>query len=146
MIDAKHYKGRIEVRKPLFRAEAVQSALDSVAPGAPMHACFCFIHSEGQSIKLLLLRTLSVSGYPLLYPRKLAKRLKQPGGAKRRADAAGRGSVGAGVSGGLSSTGPGFGGGRFRVGFGRASGALAVAPTRAPTRPTPTAVRCTVWA
>jgi hypothetical protein len=102
VIDAKRYKGKIEVRKPLFRdaklviggrdksklvaglarqAEAVQSALDSVAPGVPVHACFCFVNPEGQSggTKLPLLRTLSVSGYPLLYPRKLAKRLKQPG-------------------------------------------------------------------
>ena len=102
VIDAKRYKGRIEVRKPWFRdaklviggrdksklvdgltrqAKAVQSALDSVAPGVPVHACFCFVNPEGQSsgTKLPLLRTLSVSGYPLLYPRKLAKRLKQPG-------------------------------------------------------------------
>lgn len=102
VIDAKRYKGRIEVRKPWFRdaklviggrdksklveglarqAVAVQSALDSVAPGVPVQACFCFVNPEGQSggTKLPLLRTLSVSGYPLLHPRKLAKRLKQPG-------------------------------------------------------------------
>jgi hypothetical protein len=102
VIDAKRYKGKIEVRKPLFRdaklvlggrdktklveglarqAKAVRSTIDSVAPGIPVQACFCFINPEGQSggTKLPLLRTLSVSGYPLLYPRKLAKRLKQPG-------------------------------------------------------------------
>jgi len=63
------------------QAGAVQSALDSVAPGVPVQACFCFVNPEGQSggTKLPLLHTLSVSGYPLLYPRKLAKRLKQSG-------------------------------------------------------------------
>jgi hypothetical protein len=63
------------------QAGAVQSALDSVAPGVPVQACFCFVNPEGQSsgTKLPLLRTLSVSGYPLLHPRKLAKRLKQSG-------------------------------------------------------------------
>lgn len=100
VIDAKRYKGKIEVRKPFFgdaklviggrdksklvdglarQAEAVQSTLDLLAPGVPMHACFCFVPPEGQSTKLPLLRKLSVSGYPLLYPRKLAKRLKEPG-------------------------------------------------------------------
>lgn len=100
VIDAKRYKGKIEVRKPWFRdaklviagcnksklvdglarqAEYVQSALDSVAPGVPVQACFCFVNPEGQSsgTKLPLLGTLSISGYPLLYPRKLAKRLAQ---------------------------------------------------------------------
>ena len=102
VIDAKRYKGKIEVRKPLFRdaklviggrdktklvdglarqAEAVQSTIDSVAPGVPVQACFCFVNPEGQSggTKLPLLRTLTINGYPLLYPRKLAKRLKQSG-------------------------------------------------------------------
>jgi hypothetical protein len=102
VIDAKRYKGKIEVRKPFFgdaklviggrdktklvdglarQAEAVQSTIDSVAPGVPVQACFCFVNPEGQSsgTKLPLLRTLTISGYPLLYPRKLAKRLKQPG-------------------------------------------------------------------
>jgi hypothetical protein len=100
VIDAKRYKGRIEVRKPWFRdaklviggrdksklvdglarqAEAVQSALGLVAPGVPMHACFCFVPPEGEATKLPLLWTLTISGYSLLYPRKLTKRLKQPG-------------------------------------------------------------------
>jgi len=102
VIDAKRYKGKIEVRKPFLgdaklviggrdkselvdglarQAKAVQSTIDSVAPGVPVHACFCFVNPQRQSggTKLPLLRTLSIRGYPLLYPRKLAKRLKQPG-------------------------------------------------------------------
>ncbi len=96
VIDAKRYKGKIEVRKPFFgdaklviggrdktklvdglarQAEAVQSSIDSVAPQVPLHACFCFIDGNG----IPLLRTLRIRGYPLFYPRKLAKRLKQPG-------------------------------------------------------------------
>ncbi len=102
VIDAKRYKGKIEVRKPFFgdaklviggrdktklveglarQAEAVQSSIDSIAPQVPVHACFCFVNPQGQSggTKLPLLRTLRIRGYPLFYPRKLAKRLKQLG-------------------------------------------------------------------
>lgn len=50
-------------------------ALSSVAPQVSVHSCFCFIDGNG----IPLLRTLSIKGYPLLYPRKLAKGLKQPG-------------------------------------------------------------------
>ncbi len=58
------------------QAEAVQSSIDSTGLQVPAHACFCFINPEGQSggTKLPLLRTLRIRGYPLLYPRKLAKR------------------------------------------------------------------------
>ncbi len=102
VIDAKRYKGRIEVRKPFFgepklfirgrdktklveglerQVEAVQLALISVAPQVPVQACFCFINPDGQSggTKLPLLRTLSINGYPLLFPRRLARRLNQRG-------------------------------------------------------------------
>ncbi len=96
VIDAKRYKGRIEVRKPWFgdaklviggrdktklvdglarQAEAVQTTIELIAPQVPLHACFCFIDGNG----IPLLRTLRIRGYPLFHPRKLAKRLKQPG-------------------------------------------------------------------
>jgi len=102
VIDAKRYKGKIEVRKPFFgeeklliagrdktklveslksQGDAVQSALDSIGQLAPVHTCFCFINPSGQSdgSGIPLIRTLSIEGCPLYYPRRLAKRLNQPG-------------------------------------------------------------------
>jgi nuclease-like protein len=103
VIDAKRYKGKIEVRKPFFgeaklfirgrdktklveglerQVEAVRLMLNSSELQVPVYGCFCFVNPEGQSggTKLPLLRTLHINGYPLLFPRKLAKLLKQPGG------------------------------------------------------------------
>jgi hypothetical protein len=102
VIDAKRYKGKIEVRNPLIgeprlliggrnktklveglarQQEAVRAALADTAPEVPVHACFCFLNPDGQASGsgLPLLRTLSIRGFPLLYPRKLSKRLTAPG-------------------------------------------------------------------
>ena len=102
VIDAKRYKGKIEVHKPFFgdaqlvingrdktklvdglerQAEAVRSVIDSIAPETPVTACFCFINPAGQAggSGIPLLRTLSIRGHSLFYPRKLAKRLNEPG-------------------------------------------------------------------
>jgi len=102
VIDAKRYKGKIEVRKPFFanaklfiggrdktklvdglerQAEAVRLLMSSVAPDAPIAACFCFLNPAGQASGsgLPLLRTLSIRGHSLFYPRKLAKRLNEAG-------------------------------------------------------------------
>lgn len=102
VIDAKRYAGKIEVRKPLFgeprlliagrdktqlvngltrQLDVVQSALAETVPEMPVHACFCFLNPARQSggSGLPLLRTPSISGFPLLYPRKLSKRLNSPG-------------------------------------------------------------------
>ncbi|MBK5219199.1 MAG: NERD domain-containing protein [Thermoleophilia bacterium] len=102
VIDAKRYKGKIEVRKPflgrprLFIAgrdktnladglarqqEAVRGALATTLPEMPVHACFCFLNPAGQpgGSGLPLIKTLSINGFPLLYPRKLSKRLNAPG-------------------------------------------------------------------
>jgi hypothetical protein len=102
VIDAKVYKGKIEVRKPFFgdeqlviagrskpklveglqrQVEAVQSALDSAGQQVPVHGCFCFINPKGQAggSGIPLLRTLNINGFSLYYPRKLAKRLNGPG-------------------------------------------------------------------
>lgn len=102
VIDAKRYKGKIEIRRPFFgeprlfirgrdktklveglerQQEAVRAALSPLAPTVPVHACFCFINPQGQSggTDLPLLRTLRIKDYPLLYPRKLAKLLRQEG-------------------------------------------------------------------
>jgi hypothetical protein len=102
VIDAKRYKGKIEVRKPLFgeqmlviagrdktklveglarQAEAVQDAIALIEMPVPVHACFCFVNPAGQSggSGIPLLRTLTIDQFSLLYPRRLSKRLNQPG-------------------------------------------------------------------
>ena len=102
VIDAKRYKGKIEVRKPLFgeerlliagrdkaklveglkrQVDAVRTALDSAGSQVPVHGCFCFVNPKGQSggSAIPLLRTLSIDGIPLYYPRRLAKRLNRAG-------------------------------------------------------------------
>jgi hypothetical protein len=102
VIDAKRYKGKIEVRKPFFgearlviaghnrtklvaglerQLEAVRAALHPTVPEMPVHGCFCFLNPAGQSggSGIPLLRTLRIDGYELLYPRRLSKRLNAPG-------------------------------------------------------------------
>jgi hypothetical protein len=103
VIDAKRYKGKIEVRKPFFgeprlliagrektklveglarQRKAVRAALAETVPAMPVHACFCFLNPDNQAggSGLPLLRTLRIDDFPLLYPRKLSKRLNAPGG------------------------------------------------------------------
>lgn len=96
VIDAKRYKGKIEVRKPWFgdaklvigrrdqtkllnglggQVEAVHGAMGTIAPAVPIQACLCFVGGA----EMPLWRKLSVDGYPLVYPRRLAKLLNQPG-------------------------------------------------------------------
>jgi hypothetical protein len=103
VIDAKRYKGKIVVQKSLFgpeklmiagrdktklvdglerQAAAVSSALEKAgALDIPVHACFCFLNPEGllAASDLPIFRTLNVRGFPLYLPRKLVKRLNQPG-------------------------------------------------------------------
>lgn len=102
VIDAKRYKGKIEVLKPFFgdakliirgrdktklvdglerQAQAVEVAADGVAPGVPVTACFCFLNPAGQTGGggIPLLRTLSIREHALFTPRRLTKRLNQPG-------------------------------------------------------------------
>lgn len=102
VVDAKRYKGRIEVRNPFFgdpslfiagrnktklvdgltrQRNAVRSALAGPFPEIPVQACFCFLNPRGQAggSGLPLLRTLSIDGLQLLYPRKLSKHLNSPG-------------------------------------------------------------------
>jgi hypothetical protein len=102
VIDAKRYSGKIEVRKPFFgeprlfiagrdktklveglarQRKAVRAALAETVPEMPVHACFCFLnpaHQAGGS-GLPLLRTPTIHDFPLLYPRRLSKRLNAPG-------------------------------------------------------------------
>lgn len=102
VIDAKRYKGKIEVRKPFFgdprliiggrdktklveglarQREAVLAAFARTVPEMPVHACFCFVNPAGQAggSELPRLRTLSIDGFPLFSPRKLSKRLNASG-------------------------------------------------------------------
>ena len=101
-IDAKRYKGKIEVRAPFFgdpslffagrnktklvdglmrQRDAVRSALTETFPEIPVQACFCFLNPKGQAggSGLPLFRTLSINGFQLFYPRKLSKHLNSPG-------------------------------------------------------------------
>ncbi len=102
MIDAKRYKGKIEVHTPLFgkpklkiagrdrttlihgldkQVGIVKTALSAVGGEVPVLGCLCFLTPEGllADSGLPVLRTLRVEGYPLYYPRRLAKRLNQDG-------------------------------------------------------------------
>ncbi len=102
VIDAKRYRGKIEVHKPLFGApkltidgrdrtrliaglarqvSAVEAAVSDIAPGVPVHGCLCFLTPEKPrgEIGLPLLRTLRIDGYPLYYPRRLSRRLNRSG-------------------------------------------------------------------
>jgi hypothetical protein len=102
VIDAKRYKGKIEVRKPLFgeeklviagrdktrlveglrrQVDAVRAGLALIEQEVPVGGCFCFVNPEGQAggSGIPLLRTLSVDGFPLYYPRRLSKHLNRHG-------------------------------------------------------------------
>jgi len=102
VIDTKRYRGKIEVVKPLFgqaklkiggrdrtklldgldkQVAAVRAALAGLADDVPVHGCLCFVPPEGllADSGLPVLRTLKINGYPLYYPRRLAKRLNSDG-------------------------------------------------------------------
>ena len=102
VIDCKRYKGKIEVAQPLFgkpklkingrdrtklieglarQVERVQAAMADIASETPVHGCLCFVAPEGflADSGLPLVRTLKLNGYPLYYPRRLAKHLNEQG-------------------------------------------------------------------
>jgi Nuclease-related domain len=102
VIDAKRYRGKIEVSQPLFGAPklriagrdrtklidglakqvaVVEATLADLAPEIPVHGCLCFVAPEGfmADSGLPVMRTLRINGYPLYYPRRLAKRLNRSG-------------------------------------------------------------------
>ena len=92
VIDAKNHKGKVEVRTPLFGRAKLRingrdqtkladglgkqvAAVEAVVAGAaPVHGAFCFVRAD-----MPLLRTLKFRGYPLLYRKKLAKKLNSRG-------------------------------------------------------------------
>jgi hypothetical protein len=59
----------------------VKAVLVEVAPDVPVRGCLCFLAPEGfmADSGLPVLRTLKINGYPLYYPRRLAKRLNRRG-------------------------------------------------------------------
>lgn len=102
VVDAKRYKGKIEVRNPFFsdpslfiagrnktklvegltrQRDAVRATLAETIPEMPVHACFCFLNPEGQAggSGLPLWKNLSINDVQLFSPRKLSKRLNSPG-------------------------------------------------------------------
>lgn len=95
VIDAKRYKGKVAVSRPLFgqakltiagrdkskfvdglakQVTLVQAAMAEVAPEAPVHGALCFVDAD-----LPLVGKLTFGGYPLLYARPLAKRINAAG-------------------------------------------------------------------
>jgi hypothetical protein len=59
----------------------VRTAIAEIANDVPVHGCLCFVAPEGflSDVELPILWTLKINGYPLYYPRRLVKRLNQPG-------------------------------------------------------------------
>ncbi len=95
VIDAKRYKGKVAVRRPLFgsatltiagrdktgliqaladQVALVDSALVGIISGVPVHGALCFIDSE-----LPLLGTLTLGGFAIVHPKPLAKRINSAG-------------------------------------------------------------------
>jgi Nuclease-related domain len=92
VIDTKKYKGKAEVRKPLFgqakllingrdKSKLAEGLAKQVAlveavvdAGVPVHGAFCLVDAD-----LPLFGTLTFRGYRLLYRKALAKRLNATG-------------------------------------------------------------------
>lgn len=95
VIDAKRYKGKVAVSKPLFgqpkltiagrdksklvdglakQVTLVEAAVLEIAPDVPVHGALCFVDAD-----LPMLGRLSFKGFPLLYPKSLAKRINAAG-------------------------------------------------------------------
>jgi hypothetical protein len=95
VIDTKRYAGKVWVEEPLFgrpklriagrdrsklidglewQTEQASAAVRISDPEMPVHGALCFVDAD-----LPLLRTLRFRGYPLLYPKGLAKRIEARG-------------------------------------------------------------------
>jgi hypothetical protein len=61
------------------QVEAVRKGLELIEAEVPLAGCFCFVNPDGQAggSGMPLLRTLSVDGFALYYPRRLSKRLNR---------------------------------------------------------------------
>jgi hypothetical protein len=95
VIDAKRYKGTVQVSRALFgqpkltiagrdesklidgldgQVKVVRAALAGITPGVPVLGALCFVDAE-----LPLIGKLTFRGYPLVYPRGLAKQINRSG-------------------------------------------------------------------
>lgn len=95
VVDSKRYKGKVAVNKPLFgqakltiagrdktklvdglakQVALVEAVMSELAPGIPVRGALCFADAD-----LPLLSKLTFNGYPLLYPKPLAKRINANG-------------------------------------------------------------------
>jgi hypothetical protein len=95
VIDAKRYKGKVAVTRPLvgqarltiagrdksrlldglaYQVDLVELVIAEVAPGVPVQGALCFVEAD-----LPILGTLAFHGYPLLYAKPLAKRINAVG-------------------------------------------------------------------
>jgi hypothetical protein len=102
VIDTKRYRGKIEVSRSLFgpaklriagrdrtslidslerQLAAVRAALAELGEDVPVHGCLCFVAPEGllADVGLPILQTPRIRGFPLFYPRRLAKHLNARG-------------------------------------------------------------------
>jgi hypothetical protein len=99
VIDAKRYRGKVAVSKPLFgeaklriagrdrsrladglaqQVAAVQAVIPDIGVEVPVHGALCFVDGD-----LPMLGTITFRGYPLVYPRALARRINAKGGLPR---------------------------------------------------------------
>jgi hypothetical protein len=95
VIDSKRYKGKVAVSNPLFgqakltingrdksklidglakQVELVKGVTAELAPAVTVHGALCFVDSD-----LPTFGTLTFKGFPLLYPKRLAKRINAGG-------------------------------------------------------------------
>lgn len=95
VIDAKRYTGKAQIKRPLLgeakllingrdrsmlvdgvarQAQFVTASLAGISPEVPVHPALCFVDTE-----LPMWTTLTFKGVPLLYPRRLAKRINAAG-------------------------------------------------------------------
>lgn len=95
VIDAKRYAGKAEVKVPLFgeprllikgrdqtklvaglarQVELVQTAVAEISPDVPARGVLCFIDTE-----LPRWSTLTINGFSLMHPKRLAKRINADG-------------------------------------------------------------------
>ena len=67
------------------QVDAVRAGLESIERDIPLGGCFCFVNPDGQAggSGIPLLRTLTVDGFALYYPRRLSKRLNRDGPLSR---------------------------------------------------------------
>jgi hypothetical protein len=102
VIDAKRYRGKVVLRRPLFGAPqlriagrdrtsllaalekqvtVVRAALAPLADDVPVHGCLCFLSPSDRPghVGLPMIRTLCINGFALYHPARLAKHLNRPG-------------------------------------------------------------------